>query len=250
MTGAIISLVPGSGDDSGSLTPAPDLQTLAWLNRAGDAFTVRTPERRWTARLSGLRGTQSLTFSPDGRTRAAMNVYGYVQLWDVAMGRRRATLGWRSQPRSLTFHPTRPVLAVNETGAPEGSVTLWDTKAGEKVRTSQGLKSALRPLLFAPDGTLLVPMPRYTVGWVDPQSGQVVRRLATFTEPREPGVPFRTCARDVDAASFRADGEQLLTHSSKRRGDTTGLYDVPGGGLLKTFDTRESAPSLRPMEGH
>lgn len=244
-----------AGNEVGRVAFTPDLGTLAWLNRAGDVLTVQTGTGRRTSSLPGLRGTQALAFSPDGRTLAALNVYGYVQLWDVAAGQRRATLMLHSQPRNLTFHPTRPVLAVNEAGAPEGSVTLWNTGTGARLLTVPGLRGVLHPFKFAPDGSLLTDR-GYGVAFLDlglerlgqGDWGLIVRTLPTYTEPCPKGTGSKVCARGVRAASFSADGSRVLLNISRTPQNVSSalLYDTESGALLKVVDTPESSATLSP----
>ncbi|GBF05418.1 WD40-repeat containing protein [Deinococcus aerius] len=250
---------PEAGNDLGRLSFAPDLQTFAWLNKAADTLTVRMPQKRWTSSSPGLSGTQALTFSPDGRTLAAMNVFGYVQLWDVRKGERRATLLLHSQPRSLTFHPSRPLLAVNETWSEAGSVTLWNTDTGQKVLTVPGLKGTVRPFQFAPDGRLLVKQ-GFSVGFLElglDRLGQGDWGLSwglgpgaipTYTEPCPPGLQARLCARGVRAVSFSADGSRVLLNIARTPQNVPAslLYDTKTGSLLKTFDTPGAFAVLAP----
>lgn len=245
---------PEAGDDLGLLAFTPDLKTFAWLNRLGDVLTVQTPARHWTSDLPGLRGTEALVFSPDGRTLAAMNVNGYVQLWDVPKGERRATLLLHSQPRSLTFHPSRPLLAVNETRT-AGSVTLWDTDTGQKVLTVPGLTGVLRPFQFALDGTLFTRV-GYSVGFFQlaldrleqGDWGMSVRTLPTYTEPCPPGIQAKVCARGVRAASFNADGSRVLLNILRTPQNVPAslLYDSKTGRLLKVIDTPGARVTLTP----
>ncbi|GAA5511521.1 hypothetical protein Dcar01_00232 [Deinococcus carri] len=255
-TGEVLGTVvfPEAGNDLGLLAFTPDRKTQAWLNRAGDRLTVRTPAGRWEASLPGVRGTQALVFSPDGRTLAAMNAYGYVQLWDVAGGKRRATLRLHSQPRSLTFHPSRPLLAVNEAlGA--GSVTLWNTDTGHQVLTVPGLSGVLHPFQFAPDGTLLAGV-GYSAGFLQlgldrlgqGDWGVSLRKLPTYTEPCPPRSLAKVCARGVRSASFNADGSRVLLNISRTVQNIPAalLYDSKTGRLLKTIDGTDAWATLTP----
>ncbi|MPY66917.1 hypothetical protein F8S09_09470 [Deinococcus sp. SDU3-2] len=238
--------------DMGLLTVTPDLTGGAWLNRSGDVLTVRTPGREWRASTPGLSGTLFLRFSPDGNTLVLGNANGYVQLWDVAAGERRATLLLASRPEAVAFHPDGERLAVNERGwhANRSSVTLWRLSTGEQVGEVPGVRGVLRPFAFAPDGTLVVPL-AYSVGWLDPVSGRVVRRLPTYTEPCPPdGQAERTCARGVWTASLSADGQRVLANSAERRGGedmpVARLYDAGSGALLGTWDTPHASATLSP----
>lgn len=250
-----VVVFPEAGNDLGLLAFTPDLKVNAWLNRAGDVLTVRTPGRRWRASTPGLSGTWSLTLSPDGQTLAAMNVNGYVQLWDVRTEERRATLLLHSQPRGLAFHPSQPLLAVNETWAEGGSVTLWSTETGRKVLTVPGLTGTVRPFQFAPNGTLLVSR-GFGVGFLDlaverldqGDWGMSVRTLPAYTEPCPRGIGVTTCARGVSGASFNADGSRVLLNFFRTPQNVPAslLYDTKTGRLLKTFDTPGAFAVLAP----
>lgn len=249
------TVFPEAGNDLGRLSFTPDLQTFAWLNRAADTLTVRTPEKRWTSSTPGLSGTWSLEFSPDGQTLVATNVNGYVQLWDVQRGEHRATLLLHSQPRSLTFHPSRPLPAVNETGSEAGSVILWNTDTGRKVLTVPGLTGTVRPFQFAPDSTLLIGA-GYSVGFLGlglerlGQGGWGLSRrtLPTYTEACPPGIGLKLCAGGVRYASFNADGSRVLLNIARTAQNVPAslLYDTKTGRLLKVIDTPGAGASLSP----
>lgn len=251
VTGRVV--FPEAGGDVGYLLAVtPDLKAAAWVGADGDTLTVRSPSGRWSSSIPGVRGSRELLFSPDGRTLAVANDNGYVQLWNVADGVRRATLLMRSRPDQLAFRPDSQVLAVNErVWSRDGSVSVWSLDTGERRGTVPGTQGLSRSIFaYAPDGqTLLMETPRFTVGWIDPESGEAVRQVPTFVTPCPKGSPFPKCAHAPFAASLSADGSRLALNvvpGSYEAGARVLVYDTRTTRLVRAEHLGRASAALTP----
>ena len=87
-----------------------------------------------------------VAFSPDGQTLAVGDNGGHVGLWDVATGRRTATLAEGSPVDAVAFSPDGQTLAVGDSG---GRVGLWDVATGQKTAIlaegQPGLRRRVQP---------------------------------------------------------------------------------------------------------
>jgi WD40 repeat protein len=72
-------------------------------------------------------------------------------LWDVATGRRIATLAEGSPVRSIAFSPDGPALV---TGDSSGKVSIWNTADGQQF-ASMAEAGAVNSLAFPPHGHVL-----------------------------------------------------------------------------------------------
>src|SRR5262249_1070966 len=117
-----------------ALAVSPDGTRLAW----GDSFQWEKPER-WEYRLRLLdlatgkevgrflghdKGTNTVAFSPDGKTLASASWDQTIRLWDVATGKElRRLTGTHSYTRRLAFAPDGKALA--SIGG-DSTIHLWD----------------------------------------------------------------------------------------------------------------------------
>ena len=107
-----------------------------------------------------------MAFSPDGRWLVSGTRDGEIQMWDVATGEalvafadptERENLGSIS---ALAFSPDRALLAAGT----RGHIHLWEVDTANKLFSvnaehTQGGRpsnSSAAPLVFSPDGTVLV----------------------------------------------------------------------------------------------
>jgi WD40 repeat protein len=139
-----------------------DRAALERLKKAGVSNTVLAAIRRTlqpavaAPKLLTLKGeiTQvtCMAFSPDGSTVALGGNSTQVELWEVAAGKRRATLpDHPDSVYSLAFSPDGKTLAVGS----KQNVVLWDVVSGEKGHTFRGLPAEVNHVRFLSATTLI-----------------------------------------------------------------------------------------------
>ncbi|RJF69663.1 hypothetical protein D3875_07645 [Deinococcus cavernae] len=243
---------PLEADGAWPVAFTPDLQARAWL--AGDALVMMSPAGVQRASSPGLRGTWGLKFSPDGKTLAVWNVNGYVQLWNVTTGERLHTLMLTGQPANVTFHPTRPVLAVSQRAGAGGHVTLWNTTEGKKILTFDDLLGSPDPFTFLPGGELLMGGGLFLLD-LDPGSGVGAARtpqyLTKYTEPCSPQVVWKNCLRGFRRGSVSADGQSIGMNIARTPQHIPALLIYNKAGMLqKIVDTPGYVATLAPDGRH
>jgi hypothetical protein len=113
-----------------------------------------------------------MSWSADGRVVAAATFNGRaVWTWDAASGKELAKV--QADLPEVNWHavlsPDGKLLA---TGGKE--LKIWESSGGKQVRALPGRAN---PLAWSPDGKALAAWINGEIGVVDPQSGEIVRRL-------------------------------------------------------------------------
>jgi hypothetical protein len=157
-------------------------------------------------RLVATSPVNGVAFSPDSHTVAVGDVSGHVGLWDVATGRKTATLAEGSQVDSVAFTPDGRTLAAGDNG---GDIGLWDVATGRKTATLAEY-SVISSVAFSPDGrTLAAGDDSGQVGLWDVATGH---KTATLAEGSQ-----------VDTVAFSPDGRILAAGDV---GGDVGLWNV------------------------
>src|SRR5262249_28028967 len=99
---------------------------------------------------------QAVAFAPDSKALAAggglPKLPGGVKGWDLATGRKSATLGPSGAVLALAISPHGPTLA---TAGYDPVVRLWARATGREVRTLRGHASQVWGVAFNPGGQTL-----------------------------------------------------------------------------------------------
>jgi sugar lactone lactonase YvrE len=163
----------------------------------------------------------SVAFSPDSKTMAAVDANGGVYLWDIPARHRVATLADPGNQAvvSVAFSPDGKTLAVVDA---DGSIYLWGIPARNLVVTlSASTDRAVKSAAFSPDGK--------TLATADADGSvylwDIPARSLVATVP-DPGK------QAVVSVAFSPDGKTLATADAA---GVTYLWDVPARTLVATL---------------
>ena len=113
----------------------------------------------------------AVTFSSDGTRLATGSDDGTTKIWDVASGKRLATVGSGPNILHVAFHPVGTLVATSSGSQPE--TIVWDLSSGEPLLTLP----SYGPAAFSPDGAVLALAPVQGVILWDVASGARLREL-------------------------------------------------------------------------
>ncbi|HEX2863350.1 MAG TPA: WD40 repeat domain-containing protein [Deinococcales bacterium] len=192
---------------------------LAYAGEAGEVTLVNASGEQRT--LTGRKGTvNDLAFGAGGRRLASAGEDKLVRVWDVAADTIRQRLGHEERyARAVAFLDL--VLAA---GFADGTVCVWDLRAGKSLFTRQVFKAAITRLAFDPKGRwLLVSGEDAVVRMIDRQTGVDRRALAGHNGP-------------VRSLQVSPDGTRVVTASDDK---TVRLWDLSTGEQLLSLGWRD-----------
>lgn len=103
----------------------------------------------------GFRMVVALAFSPDGKTLAARDDKGIIEIWNMTTGKNTATLfdNTGSGPFSVAFSPDGKTIA---SGGADKTIKFWDVITGkDTAATLRGHSAEVFSVAFSPDGKTL-----------------------------------------------------------------------------------------------
>jgi Protein kinase domain/WD domain, G-beta repeat len=136
---------------------APDGNTLAAYNEAGDIYRFAVPTGRWLAghlTTAGPGSAGQVEFSPDGKLLAAADGRGTVRVWPLSGGAPSVITGaiTGSVTQAVAFSPDSKTLAIADPG---GKIQLWDVASKTVSGSLTGPGKDPRAVGFTPDGATL-----------------------------------------------------------------------------------------------
>ncbi|MFF2549194.1 trypsin-like peptidase domain-containing protein, partial [Kitasatospora sp. NPDC058063] len=174
---------------------------------------------------SGL--VQSVTFSPDGRTLAAVDTFsGSVVLWDAVTGEVVANpiTGHTEPVQSVAFGPDGRTLA---TGGADGSVRLWDAVTGAALANpTTGHTGRVLTVAFSPDGRTLA------TGGADGRAqlwDVATIRTVTTTARVVPEISYSTLRQGTVSPMLFSPDRHILATGGAGHGGSVRLWDTTTG---------------------
>ena len=199
------------------LTFSPDGETVAftglgeirlWNTRTGDEQAI--PLADLSAGIPhNVPGVLALAFSPHGTWLVSGTNQGKIQMWDVVTGRALAVFAEPTEQENLgrilalAFSPDGTLLAAGI----RGHIHLWEVDTANKLlsvntehrRGDKPFQGAAEPLVFSPDGAVLVNgLHMGAIQLWDVRTGEKIAALDGHTQ-------------DVNTLAFSQDGTTLVS---------------------------------------
>ena len=171
--------------------------------------------------------TQSVGFSPDGRTLASGSSDNTVRLWDVTTRQHIATLtGHTDDVLAIAFSPVGETLA---SASFDNTVRLWDVATQQHIATLTGHTDAVTSVAFNPDGeTLASASFDGTIRLWDVATRQHIATLTGHTDA-------------VTIITFSPDGRTLASASDDK---TVRLWDTQTEQTVATLTHTDAVTSV------
>ncbi|HEY9666401.1 MAG TPA: serine/threonine-protein kinase [Coleofasciculaceae cyanobacterium] len=203
-TGELLRTIPKSPEDGMSVAISADGQTLASTgNESIKLWNLQTGEltRILEAPSSGV---NSIIFSQDGQMLASTGFDGKIKIWNSYTGDLIRTLeGESGSISSIAISPDGQTLISGITNGNFGSISTWDLRTGELLRTFNP-PEAVVSITISPDGKT------FATGSWDSKIGTVrIRNLQT-------GKLLHTLNAHrsvIESLSFSPDGKTLISSS-------------------------------------
>lgn len=160
------------------------------------------------------RGSETASFSPDGRLVVTGSQDRTARIWEVGTGRElRRLQGHTEAIKSTEFSPDgRSIL----TASTDKTVRIWEVATGQELHRLQVHENAVVSAAFSPDGRSVITASYNTARIWEIATGRELRRL------QQPEF--------LTSAAFSSDGRMVVTASWD---DTARVWDVATGRVLQ-----------------
>lgn len=204
-------------------------RTIDVWDVGGRKLLCRIDQQRFFAR--------SWSFSPDGRTLAAIGMDDAVHLFDTATGKATAEFeGEGTGVSALAFSPDGKKLLTGT----RASVRVWDAVTGRHERVLTRDVEWVRSLAFSPEGTRVLSAGNSPGGNQDDNTrvwslakGALVRNLVN------PGYSHTTAAWSPDGKTVAVTGGRLRLFKADADAEPVQLAaDMSGGSVAFSADGR------------
>ena len=182
-----------------------------WNTETGDeqVMPIADLTNLGLGRHNNIPTVSALAFSPDGRWLVSGTEAGKIQMWDVATGEALVAFAEPMMPENpggisaLVFSPDRTLLAAGV----HSQIRLWEVGTGntllsvntEHKRGNWKFQSYPEPLVFSPDGTILVNgLAHGAIQLWDVTTGDAIAVLDGHTQ-------------EVETLAFSPDGKVLVS---------------------------------------
>ena len=198
-----------SPDDRTKTVAITNLDIRLWNTETGDELVIPVNDDLKPGFRGNLPMILAAAFSPDGRWLVSGTTEGDIRMWDVATGEVLTVFAEPTEQKNLghisavAFSPDRALLAAGT----HTQLHLWDVRTGHKLfsvstvhkRGWRTYQDYPRPLVFSPDGTILVNgHGSGTIQLWDVKTGDRIAALDGHTQ-------------EVETLKFSPDGETLVS---------------------------------------
>lgn len=243
--GAVLRLGKGKINE---IACSPDGALLAVASSIGvwlyetetfqEVVLLPAPPGTWADNEYSYSFTNSVRFSPDGRTLAIVNTISgaelaisSIRLWDVTTRKYLKTLTDETGATRVRFSPDGQTLAGYRQ-----AVWLWDVASGELRQTLTGHTGGVSSVHFNPDGqTLFSTSGNKTIRLWDVNTGTLLKTFTEYTvgEPHEHDFSLDFSYGPRISLHFSPDRQKLASGSN---GDNIiQLWDVITGERRQTL---------------
>jgi eukaryotic-like serine/threonine-protein kinase len=151
----------------------------------------------------------AVAFSPDGKTLAAVEWQGRIELWDRQTGESKLTTGVTTNGRRADLASGVGALAFSPDGrslagpGPEDSLMLYEVDTGLSTLSFEGPPGAVQGLAFSPDGhTLVAAISAHSMRVWDARDGHLIHKIFGGHKGPVAAVAFSPDGRTIASASF------------------------------------------------
>src|SRR5262249_28068759 len=162
---------------------------------------------------------EHVAFAPDGRSVATSGLAGFVDVWELATGRRlRRFPAHGDRPGAGVFSPDGKALAAADPMAgggvgPISHIRLWDLAGGSPRLTFPGHQGAVSSLALSADGKTLASGGDGRLLLWDLATGRSLGRLDLPRRGRRPALSLpQAFSPDGRTLPVRADGGAATWH--------------------------------------